>query len=43
MRRRWIEHEKKAKGFGQSGITILLQTFDPPLTTCFPPPDRLAA
>jgi hypothetical protein len=34
---------KNAKGFGGSGITIILQTFDPPLTTRLPPSGRLAA
>jgi hypothetical protein len=34
---------KNAKGFGWSGITIFLQTFDPPLTTLFPLSGRLTA
>jgi hypothetical protein len=34
---------KNAKRIGGSGITIFLQTFDPPLTTLFPPSGRLAA
>jgi len=38
-----MESGKNAKGFARSGITILLQTFDPLLTTPFPPSGRLAA